>query len=256
MTQQNFRVDLPERRDAYLAQESNVRGYLATGDFARYLANKPQLDVPYPDPVHLAKLLDDPTLRGVLPADVRLPLPLTPVVGDATEERGFVRDGYYPSTDQAAFLPCWGSYTALGEVAQGSWRGRAVRAQGLPYLRFAFAGDLGEPGLSFTLRDGSDAATSENAPSRLVDFRPARPSRAHWRNDYLKAPGAVVEIVASDRSATRWFAFSAPVEVGRWSYWSGWALRRGGAIFTVGALFGFLLLAGSIPGQWRRRFSR
>lgn len=251
MTGDNFRAELPERRDAYLAQESNVRGYLATGDFARYLAGKPQLDIPYPDVAYLARLLDDPTLRAVLPADVRAPLPLAPATAaDNAEATGFAPDGYYPSTDQSAFLPCWGSYTALGEAAQGAWRGRTAAPASLPYLRFAFAGDLGEPGLSFALRDLA-------AAGRLVDFRPARPPRAHWRIDYLRAPGrGGFEIVASDRSATRWFAFSAPVEVGRWSYWSGWLLRRGGAIFTVGALLGFFLAAGSAVGRWRQRFTR
>ncbi|WP_156414236.1 hypothetical protein [Bordetella sp. N] len=50
-----------------LVQQSNVAGYLATGDRG-YLYDKPRMDIPYPDPGRLQMLLDDPGIRKILPS--------------------------------------------------------------------------------------------------------------------------------------------------------------------------------------------
>jgi hypothetical protein len=48
-----------------LKQESNVRKYLQTGDPSAL--GKPQFEIPYPDSIRLRSLLDNPTLRPILP---------------------------------------------------------------------------------------------------------------------------------------------------------------------------------------------
>lgn len=48
-----------------LKQESNVRKYLKTGDPSALV--QPQFEIPYPDSVRLRSLLDNPTLRHILP---------------------------------------------------------------------------------------------------------------------------------------------------------------------------------------------
>lgn len=51
-------------------QQDNVAAFLASGDIST-ISDKPFLDVPYPDAGRLASLLSDPTIRMVLPADLR-----------------------------------------------------------------------------------------------------------------------------------------------------------------------------------------
>lgn len=67
-----------------LAEQSNVSCYLATGDRG-CLYDKPYMEIPYPDPVRLQSLLDDPGIRGILPAAL---LPLS-----ASDRRAGVLDG-------------------------------------------------------------------------------------------------------------------------------------------------------------------
>lgn len=59
-----------ERGAVTAIQEANTRAFLATGDIAA-LAGKPHMHIPYPDPARLAALLSDPTIRALLPQDIR-----------------------------------------------------------------------------------------------------------------------------------------------------------------------------------------
>jgi hypothetical protein len=62
--------DLQARRDTAQAQELNTRNYVRTGDIG-HLTDKPYLHVPYPVPERLAALLDTPSIRSVLPRNIR-----------------------------------------------------------------------------------------------------------------------------------------------------------------------------------------
>lgn len=60
--------DMKNVRESYsnsLKQESNVRRYLKTGDPSVLV--QPQFEIPYPDSIRLRSLLDNPTLRNILP---------------------------------------------------------------------------------------------------------------------------------------------------------------------------------------------
>ena len=61
--------DLKSKFHQGLNQEKNVRAYLCSGDFS-YLQNKARLDIPYPNPMRLKSLLDNPTIRGILPGNI------------------------------------------------------------------------------------------------------------------------------------------------------------------------------------------
>ena len=67
-TRKDFQIWLPGFHAQMLRSEANASGYVRTGDFARYLAGRTARDLPYPDPVRLAALLDDATLRPFFPA--------------------------------------------------------------------------------------------------------------------------------------------------------------------------------------------
>jgi hypothetical protein len=58
--------DLAEKRDLGKAETENLRAYLDTGDI-RVLQNKPDLQIPYPDPRRLAELASNAVVRAALP---------------------------------------------------------------------------------------------------------------------------------------------------------------------------------------------
>ena len=231
-TAKDFTGWLPWYLQKWQRGEQNLRGYIATGDFDRFLAGKPPEALPHPDPHLLAALVDDPAFRAILPADIRPPLAWQPVTP------GFVRDGFDPAVGGVPTgAECWGSFAGRGNADQGTFRATLRSPNALPYLRFSFAGFLGEPGLRFALGDPAGNA--------LRPWQPARSPRARWHEDYLRKPGPEFSVVADDHSAAHWFAFSAPVEVGFWSYWAGFFLRRSEEIIAVGLL---LWVGLALPG--------
>lgn len=68
-TRINTPNELAAKHSTSLEQEKNTRNYILTGDIEN-LRNKPFLHIPYPDPDHLATVLDLPELRRVLPANI------------------------------------------------------------------------------------------------------------------------------------------------------------------------------------------
>ena len=61
-----LRHDLPERAQLYRAGEQNVREYVKTGDMKHLNGQQ----IPFPDAAWLARMLDRPSLRKLLPASV------------------------------------------------------------------------------------------------------------------------------------------------------------------------------------------
>ena len=239
-TAQDFRFWLPWYRNKVQHGEQNLRECLTTGDFAKSLAGKQPEELPYPDPVRLAALLDA-TLRPTMPAEIRLPLTPRSVESDGT---AFL-PGIHPRINgPSPQFPYWNSDTVSDGSAQGKMRATFVSETTLPYLRFAFAGDLGEDGLRFSQRD--------TVSGRQFDWHPAKHIGERWHTDYLTKPGREFSVEAVDGSPTRWFAFSAPVEVGFWSYWAGYALRRGGWIMGVGIVLAVMFELTSILRRSRR----
>ncbi len=232
-TANDFTAWMPNYRHEMEQGERNTHGYVATGDFNRFLVGKPIHGLPYPDPARLAAFLDDPTLRPILPFDIRLPLKPEVVSSNEAAPAAFVPDGLPPAVAPLPETACWGSYTAAGAGAKGTLRSRFVSATGLPYLRFEFAGDLGGDGLSFALKDP--------AGHRQAAWRPVHPPGERWHADYLALPSRAFGLEAVDDSESRWFAFTAPVEVGFWSYWAGFALRRGDWLAGLGFLLATLV---------------
>jgi hypothetical protein len=67
--QRHLRNFIDERRDIAIAEEKNLRRYLATGD-ASSLVGPPALQVPYYDSIQLKKMLDTPEIRSILPPEL------------------------------------------------------------------------------------------------------------------------------------------------------------------------------------------
>lgn len=224
-TRRNFREDMPDFQRQLRVEEQNARGYVVTHDFVRFLADKPLLSLPYPSPARLASALDDPALRRVLPADLRAPLHWQEGTAEA-DTPTFAPAGYDPACGEPATGASWGSYPASASVGKVTFRANLTAPATLPYLRFVFAGSVGEPGLSFALRDTESGLQTV--------WRPHATSRPSWRQDDLPSPGRNLQVEAVDANPARWFAFGEPVEVGAWSRWTGFLLRRGGWFLLTG----------------------
>jgi hypothetical protein len=69
MSASDLSRELRKKAHEGVEQEKNVRAYLCSGDFAA-LQKKPRYFVPYPDPDRLKSLLDNPTIRKILPGNI------------------------------------------------------------------------------------------------------------------------------------------------------------------------------------------
>jgi hypothetical protein len=69
MSADNLSEELRTKASQGFNQEKNVRAYLCSGDI-RFLKNKPYMFVPYPAPDRLKSLLDNPTIRRILPGNI------------------------------------------------------------------------------------------------------------------------------------------------------------------------------------------
>jgi hypothetical protein len=73
--------DLRTKAKQNLEQEKNVRAYLCTGDSSNLL-DKPFLYTPYPNSERLQNLLDNPTIRSILPGNIYGPNSTHPIGPD------------------------------------------------------------------------------------------------------------------------------------------------------------------------------
>jgi hypothetical protein len=214
-------------KEALLPMEENVRGYVATRD-RKYLTG----DLPYPHANRLAELLDDPTIREILPTIVRPPLSIK-----IRHETGgaFVANGYSAEITNPPYEKTWGSYSQLGPKARGSMESESFRSK-LPYLQFEVAGSL-HGAMSLSLRGdetGKEAAIKLKAKLNEI-----------WRSAIVPLPGRNVRIIAHDDSAEHWFVFREPRELGRLGYYAQRTVSNGKNLF----IFGLVLFAIATAGE-------
>jgi hypothetical protein len=199
-------------------REANVRAYVQTGDLA-HLLNKPFGDIPFPDGQTLARLLRPP-IQDILPPSVRRPVPLTPIVPDslAALPPGLTAPEF------ATTISTWTLPTAAGTT----WRSATQPATSLPVLRFRVAGDLGTPGRNLRLVVKSAAGEVPVVPEVSPGLR--------WKTVNVFRPPGEWWIDVADHDDQGWLAFTAPVEVGRWTWFSEKLLKHHLSIMVVGAL--------------------
>lgn len=120
-------LQLDTKRATSLAQEANVRSYLATGDMS-HLTDKPHLQVPYPSPERLAAILASPKIRSILPPNIQPPMAPSSVVREP------VAAGKLASVVDR-LLASWAAFIVLGfAVALGmSWLQRDDTAVKSPW---------------------------------------------------------------------------------------------------------------------------
>lgn len=211
-----------EGRPPYLRNaDRTVRAYLATGDRSLLGGPPDALPVPYPDGEYIGELLDDPTIRDILPASARASIQLAPAVvtGSAfsTETAHVVGNSRAPEIGRGAF-------TAIEAPAIGTFRSAPFKSR-QPYLEFEIAGFMNN-GMRFSLVD-DDAHRA----------RPIIPGQ--WLDDTLRVArmpanrGAYV-VDAIDQSAAGWFGFSGPREMGALSFYAISLYRKGRHLLIIG----------------------
>jgi hypothetical protein len=181
-------------------QVRNTRGYVIHGDLA-YLQGRGPKQIPYPSADRLAAMLDDPTLRSILPPSVRMPLALAT---DEVEGSVVARSGLAGTQVQT----CTGAEDCL--AARGRWRSQP-QASAFPYLVVPLkrlgAGD----GLEV------DLLTHGSILQRLpLQQASASPQRAV----FAPVPGQPWAIGLEDTSTTAALQLRAPAEAGRLSRWA------------------------------------
>ncbi len=219
-----WQIDIPERLFYYRAQLQNARAFMATDD-PHVFDGKPNAQLPFfeGDPYApklryeaevIVNYLRDPRIREILPACVRQPLD---VKVDREATGGFVANGFRLARREPPTEVSWGSCTAQGAAATGRFESKPIRKSRLPYLEIPVAGFLPETNLSLDLIG--------LATGTRIMVRPSQIAGEKWLNCYVKAPAGEFKIVARDASTTSWFAFKAPREVGRLSFWAIQILR-------------------------------
>ncbi len=213
------------------SRELTTRAFMATDD-EQYFRRENHFRIPFPYVPMLTFLLRTPDIRNILPASVRDPLKVIPL---ETGQPGFVTNGCDLATPDPPTETSWGSFSGPGAPARAAFESTPVRKSALPYLEIPVAGDLGESGLSLEL---IDQVTGKKTP-----VKPTRVAGKNWVNVYVRAPAGEFKIAARDESPTGWFAFKAPREMGRWSYWAMNLISAWKYIFAAG--FGCLVWSAS-----------
>ncbi len=200
-----------------------TREFLAKND-EQVFANRNRMDLPEVYVPELVFLLRTKDIPPILPACVRAGLQVVP---RDNAPSGFVAGGSKLTTPDPPTERCLGSYSGDGAAARGTFES-APMTSSLPYLEIPVAGNLGQPGLSLQL--------VELDSGKVFDVKPAREPGGQWMNVDLKAPSEKFKLVARDDSATGWFAFKAPREMGRLSFWAAESLATANYLAVAGLL--------------------
>lgn len=194
-------VDLAWKRNTGFAQETNTRNYLSTDDF-NYLAGKPFFDVPYPDPERLASILSSPTIRAILPTNIRPPLAYTSFESNPADT--FVANGCYPTTPKRTGVAL-GSYGTQGNAATGQATIRFDANKQSALVAIPVAG--------YPLSDGIKLEIEQNGQRTPIVMK-SNPGKS-WGVAYVKAGSGAFFIHLTDGSTTNWLAVGTPSVVGR-----------------------------------------
>jgi hypothetical protein len=226
--------ELENYRQFWVAQAANVRKFVLNHDRAEFTSKRPLIDLPYPDPGLLVRLLENPAFRRVLPSTLREPLKVEPrtMSGDA-----FVTSSPLSRRmHQDPLVTSWWSLSSKGNPAEGEFESQPLVCQSTSHLKCVVAGYLGWKNQYLALRTLNAA--------RDTPVHPVRIAKEDWADAVVSCPSGPFEIVAIDKAPDSWFSFREPVEVGLGSLASEWLIDRSQTLFIIG-----LALAG-LAARW------
>jgi len=217
-------------------QADNVRRYVQ-GQNATAIDVAMTWNLPYPDKQRLKMMLNDKTIRDILPASAR------PQMSIGAYANGFSVNGMPASVPRPEGKGMYGSFAPntgnsnTAEIATAELHSR------FPYLRFAVAGYPGAEGLDLSLVSGDGVNTRRAVPGV--------PPGNDLATVTVATPAPEFTLWARDDSHELWFAFGAPTEVGRLSMWTESLLGASPAL-----LFGSVLaLYFVLQRLWLRRLN-
>ncbi len=217
-------AELDTWKPYFAAHEANVRAYLIANDRPAFLSKRPLVDLPYPDAERLASYLDYPDILRILPAPIRKPVRLTPLLATGN---AFVPDGSpMTMTTDMALTRMWGSYGEKRRASEGRFESRPMPScKAIGRLQFQVSGYLGMPNQYLAVKDLRSG--------REVAVRPSTIPRESWLRVAVPCPAGPFSIVAVDAAPDSWFAFREPVEVGWASLWAEWLIARSRALLLI-----------------------
>ena len=194
----------------------------------RHVVDLPVNAIPHPSGERLADLLENGTVRALLPTPMRDALPAV-----QTNNWFFLAQGFAPAVSPRPFESVWGSYGPGGPAVTGELALDFEPPRKGGFLEIAVAGQPRAPGLALRLE------TRDGRP--LADLAPRRDPGQRWRSVYVRNPAEAFRIVAVDASAQHWLAFATPKEIGLGTLLARGTLRAG--YFFGGTGLGLLLFA-------------
>lgn len=190
------------------------------------LLDKREEELPHPDPVALVCYLRSDRLRAILPASVRLPLPLK-----VESQTGFVSPGISLPYLFDQIEPSWGSYGREGDRTVGSLRAHITQSPVYPWLEFPVFNRLG---CGFETR----LSLVDQKSGKRRAIRGLREPDALWNPLIVKSPvGGDLILEAADYDPVAWFVFRAPREKSTVSVFSDWILAHSAVPLWAGLVF-------------------
>jgi hypothetical protein len=186
-----------------LIQETHVRTFIATGNVREFL-DKPRLHIPFFNPAELPVLLSNPSLRSILPTNIRSELP--PVQITSAASAGFRPDGSASETPKPAGTTTWGSFDPLtGHAPVGVIELHFPTGGRTSWLTFSVSGATQTPGLSMALIDAKGRARPIALPAG---------TGSSWIPVVVHRPNGPFTLRITDESPTSSLAFTLPKEIG------------------------------------------
>ena len=223
--------DLAGKRGIGIAEETNTKNYLATGDL-NHLKDKPLFHVPYPDPERLASILASSSIQGILPSNIRRPL--TPILIENKPTDVFVEDGFYPTTPKRSDVS-WGSYGAQGNAATGRVSILFDNNKQSVWLAIPVAG--------YPIASGMKLEIEQNGQRKPVLMK-SNPQES-WGIATVAVDKGPFAIHLTDSSSTVWMAAGVPSVTGKLDELTRYILANYLAFIILGLVAGVLLLVQS-----------
>ena len=187
------------------------------------------MHIPYPIPEHLAAFLDTPSIRGVLPKNIGVPLK-----GDITENApsdACVVDGHGPDISVPT-TPTWGTYGTAGAATTGRASITFPAAHRGYRVEIPVAGQSRAKGITLEVEQDGKCW-----PLHAVGDRDDA-----WGSATAKVRGRPFTLHITDASPDAWLAVGSPVAVGRWDARVDKLLARWDVFVITGAVAAVALL--------------
>ncbi|CAM3037312.1 hypothetical protein [Rariglobus hedericola] len=220
---------ITKKAEESLIQERHVKAFVLNNDIAEF-TDKPFMHVPYPNSERLADTINHPSIRAILPTNVRAPL--SPLKTTNTVGNAFRPDGFGPTFTNRDSETSWGSFDASGG-ATGSVELQFPAEARTAWLKISVTGYSNNKDFALTLID-------QKGTEHKITLTASAVSR--WRSVFFHRPAGPFTLRMTDNSPNSWLAFTLPREVGALSLVAGFLQDQAGIIAFLGvALIGIAL---------------